>query len=516
MDDRYWDGLQGQYNFSLHFRVSKDGEDDYIVRSHGNYSMTRSVSTEIELDPGTYDVRMKITATRYQKRLTVEEVIRLNCKSRQEKLLQVGLSYDLAHAKGLITETEEEKTRKAEKKAKKEAADKAKAKEEAKKRKHQDWLRSKKQIERNRRLKQRREEHKRKKVERNQEEQSQNDEEQVAKETSKDPENVANSRAETAEIQLDNGKIQVKDGEVELVHDENSGINGKSKPEETSQSCERAANEDDADSVSTHAVVGKDREFTPPSDKPSEDSRKSESKPESVSLQPSQAASTQTNPDSSESSPNKELTMQEKIDQFNADPALKDSEVPAIKVNSEEVGGQLLPTPPPSPGSRVPRPDSRSDVSEPETIITYASSIDSDLDEDYYRTREFGDGSVVSIPSSSDDEDEDLVDYSNDPWNAVCVVGLRLFTKEGDVSVKVIKPPETDDEEEIKEETPLDVDDPMKSMSDEPVSPSKDQSVGQSIAEKLAQTMPRPKGVVEKLEDVIAPLETQHNGVSTS
>jgi len=38
LDDRYFCGLQGQYEFELAFRVHKAGEEDYIVRSHGGVS----------------------------------------------------------------------------------------------------------------------------------------------------------------------------------------------------------------------------------------------------------------------------------------------------------------------------------------------------------------------------------------------------------------------------------------------------------------------------------------------
>lgn len=100
LDDRYFRGLEGQYLFHLQFRIHKEGEDDYIVRSNGSYYMKRSVSTELTLEAGTYIVLPKITATRDPSYPTPEEVVRGTCRDRREKLLQIGLSYDLAHAKG--------------------------------------------------------------------------------------------------------------------------------------------------------------------------------------------------------------------------------------------------------------------------------------------------------------------------------------------------------------------------------------------------------------------------------
>jgi hypothetical protein len=112
LDDRYFHGLQGQYDFHLQFRLHKDGEDEYIVRSNAAYYMKRSVSTELELEAGVYWVLLKIEAKRYPERPTVEDVIASTCQKRRGKLLQVGLSYDMAHAKGNFHELETEKAKK--------------------------------------------------------------------------------------------------------------------------------------------------------------------------------------------------------------------------------------------------------------------------------------------------------------------------------------------------------------------------------------------------------------------
>jgi len=117
LDDRYYLGLEGQYDFHLQFRLHKDDEEDYIVRSNGTYFMKRSASTELDLEAGHYTVLLKIRATRLD-RPTVEEVIRRTCCERREKLLSTGLSYDLAHAKGQFRELEREKREREKKEAK--------------------------------------------------------------------------------------------------------------------------------------------------------------------------------------------------------------------------------------------------------------------------------------------------------------------------------------------------------------------------------------------------------------
>ncbi|KAE9367751.1 cysteine proteinase [Stipitochalara longipes BDJ] len=124
LDDRYFEGLQGQYTFRLQFRlheVNSPGEDDYIVRSHGNYLMERSVVTELKsLKAGTYTVFIMVVADRNTNRPAVEDVVKSQCRRRidNEKLAQVGMSYDIAHNKGAAYIASKTAARKAHDKAK--------------------------------------------------------------------------------------------------------------------------------------------------------------------------------------------------------------------------------------------------------------------------------------------------------------------------------------------------------------------------------------------------------------
>lgn len=105
LDIRYFRGLQGQYNFRLQFRLHEEGSpgaEDYIVRSHGNYLMDRSVSVELpSMLPGNYVVFISVIGERDNDIYSTEEVIKRECKDRteNEKLAQVGEAYDLAHSK---------------------------------------------------------------------------------------------------------------------------------------------------------------------------------------------------------------------------------------------------------------------------------------------------------------------------------------------------------------------------------------------------------------------------------
>lgn len=105
LDNRYFKGLHGQYRFRLHFRLherDRPGAEDYIVRSHGNYLMDRSVSIELpSMLPGEYSVFMSIVGERDTGVSSIEEVVKRECKKRveNEKFAQVGYAYDLAHSK---------------------------------------------------------------------------------------------------------------------------------------------------------------------------------------------------------------------------------------------------------------------------------------------------------------------------------------------------------------------------------------------------------------------------------
>lgn len=71
--------------------------------------MNRSATTELDLQAGQYLVMIKITASRDKSKPTPEEIVKKTCQTRPEKLMAVGLSYDLAHAKGHLRDSEMER-----------------------------------------------------------------------------------------------------------------------------------------------------------------------------------------------------------------------------------------------------------------------------------------------------------------------------------------------------------------------------------------------------------------------
>jgi hypothetical protein len=126
LDERYFQGLTGQYDFIPSFRVHRKGEEDYIMRTFSGCTWERSVATDLTLEAGTYEVRIKITGTRDEGKDKVEDVIKDNWLDRRDKLLQIGQSYDLAHAKAQIVDTGEKEN---EEKVKEDKAEEDKAKE---------------------------------------------------------------------------------------------------------------------------------------------------------------------------------------------------------------------------------------------------------------------------------------------------------------------------------------------------------------------------------------------------
>ena len=105
LDTKYFKGLQGQYTYRLHFRLHNNDSpraEDYIVRSHGNYLTSRSVSVELpDMPAGEYTVYVKVVGERDPDQSSVEAVVKRELQQRieNEKLAQVGYAYDLAHSK---------------------------------------------------------------------------------------------------------------------------------------------------------------------------------------------------------------------------------------------------------------------------------------------------------------------------------------------------------------------------------------------------------------------------------
>lgn len=73
------------------------------------------------------------------------------------------------------------------------------------------------------------------------------------------------------------------------------------------------------------------------------------------------------------------------------------------------------------------------------TASGYAGAIDPEaeiVDDDFEWDQEV-DGSACGSSGDESDDDKDRDVYADDPWNAVCVLGLRVYLQNGDASIKV-------------------------------------------------------------------------------
>lgn len=110
LDERYFKGLEGQYVFEIHFLLQAEdappGEHIVRARPPPYRGSTRSVSVEIDLEPGRYEVLPKILATKIPDRSSVEDVVKRLAEENPQKLRQIGMNYDIANARGIAEEDE--------------------------------------------------------------------------------------------------------------------------------------------------------------------------------------------------------------------------------------------------------------------------------------------------------------------------------------------------------------------------------------------------------------------------
>ncbi|TGO49059.1 hypothetical protein BCON_0222g00090 [Botryotinia convoluta] len=373
LDGRYFCGLEGQYRFELSFRIHKAGEEDYIVRSHGNYWMRRSVTAELELPAGEYDVLMKVKAFKDGSSLPVEDVVRNNAKRRRDKLSRIGLSYDLAHAKGVIRETPEDK------KARKEAEEKRKDK-------------ARKEI------KERLMKEKKKRVHNDNKEKRKLQEQKIKR--------MAKAKTKKA-------KKAAKD--IAKVIAERTAKDASDKDSKTDEKVVE---------VKSIEIESKDGEDISTSDASSDKSSETE-KPATISRPTSQAPGNST----STSGPANTVTGNKSSDD-------KVIQVKAINVDvkSTTVTPQSAPA---LTNLSIPipfkAPIDDDDDSDLESICSDISDITVGVLDDVLETE----AKAAPPPSPIKGEEEEEDEFEKDPWNAVLVVGLRVYSKESAVTVQV-------------------------------------------------------------------------------
>jgi hypothetical protein len=386
LDDRYFEGLQGQYTFRLQFRlheVNSPGEDDYIVRSHGNYLMERSVVTELKsLKAGTYTVFVMVVADRNTSRSAVEDIVKSQCRRRvdNEKLAQVGMSYDIAHNKGAAYTTSKAAARK--------AHNKVKARESRIATRRKNWER--RQLSR---------EIVRKQDKKNREKREQ-----------KEAKNVAEAKAKEEKEPKDKA-IQTDDIKEVALEMEDKGI----------QTEDRSASSAESDKTAIPPIL--------------EAANETDKGVQTDYFSASESPDTPETPKSS---------------------SVAGSTSPVTRIPRMYHGG---PPPPPPPQYRSGRKGSvpgytRGASQRQQYIISdgeSSASPISDFDDMYsdddptLKPRTINTTGALPKSKGKDSDDED----GPEPWNAVCIVGFRVYSKDEHLEVRISE--DGDDETEMGE-----------------------------------------------------------------
>jgi flagellar biosynthesis GTPase FlhF len=382
LDKRYFKGLHGQYKFRLHFRLHDQDEpnaEDYIVRSHGNYLTDRSVSVELpDMPAGNYVVYLKVTAERDTSVSSIEEVVKRELKGRveNEKLAQVGYAYDLAHSKAWdhLDKVNKMRKRRDQKKA---SACRQKERRRHWEKRHANREVSKKQSKKNA-------EKKEKRREAFNEEQRARQEQEDEKEKKREAEEKA-LRAERNAIQAEKDKLANEKANFEAQME-------KLKVGEDGEAEQTAPNHD-ADGRSEGQDLGVK----------SLDSTASSSSIGSPRLTPKSEAS--------------------------------------VVVVSDDNKDEIGPVSGPPPASPTPAKSPKSKP-EPPKYDSAGESSDSPVEDweelyssdDMVRKPRMAPHPPPQPRDDYDSEEEKLPD----PWNAICIVGIRVYSKDANVELRTV------------------------------------------------------------------------------
>ncbi|KAK4041350.1 calpain-D [Parachaetomium inaequale] len=479
LDNRYFKGLHGQYSFRLQFRIHEQDRpdpEDYIVRSHGNYLMDRSVSIELpSMLPGTYSVFISVAGERNTDVPSVEDVVKRECKKRieNEKLAQVGYAYDLAHSKGAAHLDAVKKARK--------RADQKKASGARQGERHRLWEKrhlnrqiTKKQGRKNNQkleAKQAAREEKRRKAEelKPKDQGVQTEEVKEGEEVKEEAKEEAKATPEKAEAKdadkTEEPKVEDKADDKEAGKTEDEP---KTAPEP--KESQEADNDESPDatpiatpletptmekvaqlSVKTGAEASEGKDDAPKdasteeakTDEPEKSQDKAEEKSEEKA---DEKAASDEKPQSSASSDTSGTPSPTPKSDASSTPSTdgKDTEkVPVPPADDSKVSGG----PPPPPAKPTPKPVPPPAKKPPNMYVTSDGESSASPIEDWeelYSSDDMSRKPRMAAPpppnaatvSKYRDDTED--ENEPDPWNAISVVGLRVYSKDEDLELRVV------------------------------------------------------------------------------
>lgn len=393
MDERYFRGLEGKYSFDLHFILQEKNAavGDHLVRARGPWFGNRSISAEVDLEPGVYEVVPKIVATRDPEEPEVLDVVKKLAERNPQKLRQIGLNYDIANAKGVFELPEEDKKKKEQEK--KEAAEKKAKEKEVEEKEKEEFEAWKKEQKADYEAWKKRKEQKAKK--------------ETKEQASESKEDVKDSKTQTEQGDVPKDPVadteDKKDGTPPSASEGNNTDETAGLPPKTTDSEPKSLTADTPTAAPESTTTEDANEPTPPSDTPS-------------------------NSTSSDPTPHPDASTSASASQ--PPPAPADVAAPE----------QHLPPPSPAPHTSSSRP-----------------AVDDDDDDAPFQGRApiYGNNAPVysdtPVPPPPPPE---LPKPENElkPWNAVCVLGLRVYTLDAEVSIKLVKP------QSVEEASILDVD----------------------------------------------------------
>ncbi|OTB06791.1 hypothetical protein M426DRAFT_54642 [Hypoxylon sp. CI-4A] len=405
LNNRYYKGLHGQYTFRMHFRVHEQGRpdsEDYIVRSHGNYLMDRSVSIEIPcMEPGNYSVFISVVAERDTELPSIEDVVKRECRKRaeNEKLAQVGYAYDLAHSKGVAHLEHVSKLRK---KSDHKKASTSRMQERRKmwEKRHLNRDITKKQTKKNQEKRDKRraaEEEKRKAAA----------EEAKAKEEAEAAEKKKQEEAEAAEKKKEEEEEEAKRKKEE-----------EEKPKDVSVQTDELQKGEDKSSQTEEATKAE------------------ETKEEAAS-----AESTEKPKEASEESPKEaDVAAEKETPKEEVAEAAKDENKPADDKSAEEKPTEEKPVEEAkTEAAKAPTPP------QPAYSSDGGDSSDSPV-EDWELLYSSDDMSkkprMAAAPAATTNTDNAVESDGEsgmpDPWNAICIVGFRVYSKDENLDLRVV------------------------------------------------------------------------------
>lgn len=409
LDNRYFRGLQGQYNFRLQFRLHKEGSpgaEEYIVRSHGNYLMDRSVSVELpNVEPGNYVVFMSIIGERDTCVLSTEDVIKRECKGREEneKLAQVGQAYDLAHSKASSHLERLSKVRK--------KSESKKASESRRKERRKNW--EKRQIGRDIAAKQKAKDES-KKAKLKAEKRAKAEAEAKAQAEKEAAERVAAEKREAAEKAAAEKAAEEERKKQAELQPKDMAVQTENRlfREEGSQT------EADADNVSTTSTLSStgSPQYTPQDSPASQVAHPMDNNNERVNIPPVGGS----NAVNVSGGPPPQPAPETRIESPTA--AMKPIE---LKVHCCSCDCSC------KKPARVEESDGYSSDS---PVEDYENLYDED---DVTPTLRLANTAATPVSATTNGQDSDDED-APDPWNAIAVIGFRVYSKDEDLELRVI------------------------------------------------------------------------------